>query len=289
MAKLGFCGLGRMGAPMAARLLDAGHDLTVWNRTPGRAQPLMGSGAREARTPAEAAEGADGVVTMLADPDALRDVVFGPGGVASAMAAGSTLIEMSTVGPDAVRETADGLPEGAGAIDAPVLGSVSQARDGILKIFVGGSEEAFDRWAPVLQAMGTPKWMGELGAGASTKLVVNSALLVLMSGLAEALALADRLGLETSKALDVLADSPIGVPARGKRPLIESGHYPPNFSLALARKDAALIEEAAERAGLDLPLARAALSWLTAADRAGLGDLDYSAVIAHVRGGPAEP
>jgi 3-hydroxyisobutyrate dehydrogenase-like beta-hydroxyacid dehydrogenase len=289
MAKLGFCGLGRMGEPMAARLLDAGHQVTVWNRTPGRAERLRELGAREARTPSEAADGAVGIVTMLADREALYDVVFGSDGVAASMAAGSTLIEMSTVGPDAVRDVAAGLPDGAGAIDAPVLGSVSQARDGILKVFVGGSEDAFDRWAPVLQAMGTPKWMGELGAGASMKLVVNSSLLVLMTGLAEALALADRLGLETSKVLDVLADSPVGVPARGKRPLIESGHYPPNFTLRLAGKDAGLIVEAAERAGLELPLADAALAWLTDADDAGLGDLDYSAVIAHVRGGSAEP
>src|SRR5262249_24533575 len=99
MAKLGFCGLGRMGEPMAARLVDAGHGVTVWNRTPGRAEPLVQRGAREAGTPADAADGAEGVVTVLADPDALRDVVFGADGVASALSTGSTLIEMSTVGP----------------------------------------------------------------------------------------------------------------------------------------------------------------------------------------------
>jgi 3-hydroxyisobutyrate dehydrogenase/2-hydroxy-3-oxopropionate reductase len=284
MAKLGFCGLGQMGTPMALRLVDAGHEVTVWNRTSGRAASVLERGAREASSPAEAADGADGVVTMLSDPVALREVVFGPNGAAQGISRGSALIEMSTVGPHAVREVAARLPDGVSMIDAPVLGSVPQARDGILKVFVGGSKPDFDRWAPVLQAMGTPTWMGELGAGASTKLVVNSSLMVLMTGLAEALALADRLGLEESRVLDVLADSPIGVPARGKRPFIESGRYPPNFKIALARKDASLVVETADALGLDLPLAQAAQSWMAAADDAGLGELDYSAVIAQARG-----
>jgi 3-hydroxyisobutyrate dehydrogenase-like beta-hydroxyacid dehydrogenase len=135
--------------------------------------------------------------------------------------------------------------------------------------------------------MGTPRLLGPLGSGASMKLVVNSTLMALMSALAEALALADALGLDTGDVLDVLADSPIGAPARGKRPNIERAAYPPNFRLALARKDSGLVVEAAQRARLDLPLARAALGWMDAAERAGLGDLDYSAVIAHARGTPA--
>ncbi|MGH9168970.1 MAG: NAD-binding protein, partial [Acidimicrobiia bacterium] len=117
----------------------------------------------------------------------------------------------------------------------------------------------------------------------------NSTLMALMSALAEALALADALGLDTADVLDVLADSPIGVPARGKRPNIERAAYPPNFKLSLACKDSSLVVETAVRAGLDLPLARAALAWMEAADRAGLGDLDYSAVIAQARGTPARP
>jgi 3-hydroxyisobutyrate dehydrogenase/2-hydroxy-3-oxopropionate reductase len=287
MAKLGFCGLGRMGTPMALRLVDAGHEVAVWNRTPGRAGPLVERGAREAASPAEAADGADALVTVLADPPAVAEVLFGPNGAAGALPAGATLIEMSTIGPFAARETAAGLPNGVGMLDAPVLGSVPQARDGILRVFVGGAEGDFERWAPVLQAMGTPKWMGPLGAGAAAKLVVNSALMVLMTGLAEALALSDRLGVDVSKMLDVLADSPIGVPARGKRPFFESGHYPPNFTVALARKDAGLVVDTADALGLDLPLARAARGWMAAADEAGLGDLDYSAVVAEARGEPA--
>lgn len=289
MAKLGFCGLGQMGAPMAARLVDAGHDLTVWNRRPGPAGLLVERGAAEAATPSDAARGAEAVITMLATPEAVHEVVLGPDGVASGLAPGATLIEMSTVGPESVRRIAAGLPEGVDMLDAPVLGSIPQARDGILKIFVGGQLPACDRWFGMLQAMGTPRRLGEAGAGASMKLVVNSTLLVLMSGLGEALALADSLGLDQAAVLDVLSDSPIGVPARGKRAFIESGSYPPNFKISLAAKDARLVVEVSEEAGLVLPLARAARSWMEEAARAGLGALDYSAVVARIRGMPAGP
>lgn len=279
--KIAFCGLGRMGVPMAARLL-AGHELRVWNRTPGKAGSLVDAGATEASSPAEAAAGAEVVITMLADPAAVDDVVSGAG-----LRSGTTLIEMSTIGPDAVRSLAARLPEGVDVLDAPVLGSIPQATEGTLKIFVGGDAGVFERRRPVLEAMGTPRHLGPLGAGAAMKLVANSTLGALMTGLAEALALADGLGLEESDVLDILSESPIGVTAKGKRPLIESGVYTPNFTLALAAKDLRLVTEAAEAAGVELRLAAAARSWLERADEHGLGDLDYSAVIADVRGRPA--
>jgi 3-hydroxyisobutyrate dehydrogenase-like beta-hydroxyacid dehydrogenase len=282
MSTVAFCGLGRMGVPMAARLLDAGHDLRVWNRTPGKAGTLIDAGATEAGSPAEAGAGADVVVTMLADPAAVEDVVLG-----ADLRAGTTLIEMSTIGPDAVRSLAARLPEGVDVLDAPVLGSIPQATEGTLKIFVGGDAEVVERWRPVLEAMGTPRHLGPLGAGAAMKLVANSTLGALMSGLAEALALADGLRLEEADVLDILSESPIGVTAKGKRPLIESGVYTPNFTLGLAAKDLRLVMDAAEAAGVELRVAAAAKSWLERADEHGLGDLDYSAVIAEVRGRPA--
>jgi 3-hydroxyisobutyrate dehydrogenase len=191
---------------------------------------------------------------------------------------------MSTVGPDAVRSLAGRLPEGVELLDAPVLGSVPQATDGSLKVFVGGTIRGFERWRPVLEAFGTPMYIGPLGAGASMKLVANSTLGALMSGLGEALSLAEGLGLNTSAVLDVLADSAIGVTVRSKREHIDSGVYPPRFKLTLAAKDLRLVTEAAEAADSDLRVARAARSWLEDADRVGLGELDYSAVTAHIRG-----
>jgi 3-hydroxyisobutyrate dehydrogenase-like beta-hydroxyacid dehydrogenase len=288
MTRIAFLGLGQMGAPMATRLLEAGHELTVWNRTPAKAGPLVESGARLATSPEEAARGAEAVITMLSTPEVLRQVLFGEHGAAPRMEPGSALIEMSTVGPEVVREIAGRLPEGAEFVDAPVLGSVPQAADGSLKVFVGGSDQAFRRWQPLLEAFGTPMDVGPLGAGAAMKLVANSTLGAVMSGLGEALSLAEGLGLDLSDVLDVLADSSIGVTVRSKRELIDSGVYPPRFKLALAAKDLGLVTEAAAGAGRDLRVARAARSWLEEADRAGLGGLDYSAVTAHIRGAPAK-
>lgn len=285
MSNVAFCGLGQMGAPMAARLLDAGHDLTVWNRNSERASPLVARGARRAATPAEAAAGAEIAVTMLADPAALDEVVFAAGGLAAGLLPGATLVDMSTVGPDAVRDIGARLPEAVHFLDAPVLGSVGQALDGSLRIFVGGDPATFDRWRPLLAAMGTPSHLGPLGAGASMKLVANSTLGALMCGLAEALALADAFGLDEVAVLDILAGSPIGRTVGSKRPLIEGGSYQPaNFKLSLAAKDLGLVVQAAEAAGIDLRLAVAARAWFDRADAAGLGSLDYSAVIAAARG-----
>jgi 3-hydroxyisobutyrate dehydrogenase-like beta-hydroxyacid dehydrogenase len=298
MATLAFCGLGLMGGAMAARLIEAGHDLTVWNRTPAKAEPLVALGARAAATPAEAVAVAEAAITMLADPPALEEVVFGPSGHAAAglaagLAAGAVLIDMSTLGPDAIRRVAARLGEGVAVMDAPVLGSVPQVRQGTLKIFVGGPEGLLERNRSVLEALGTPFHVGPLGSGQSMKLVANSTLGSLMTTLGEALALAQGLGIERSKVFDVLVNSPIGVTASGKRPLVESGTYPPNFKLALAVKDLNLILAAAAGAGIELRVAEAARSWFAEAlseggeGGQGLADLDYSAVIARITGTPA--
>lgn len=287
MARLAFCGLGQMGAPMAARLLAAGHRVVVWNRTLARADALVRQGASPAQTPAEAAAGADAVLTMLADPAALDAVVFGTDGLAEGFTPGATLIDASTVGVDAVRGIASRLGGTVQMMDAPVLGSVKQATEGTLKIFVGATPELFQHWAPVLEAMGTPSYFGPLGSGAAMKLVANSTLGSLMSALGEAMALAAHLGLEQAKVLDVLVGSPIGVTATSKRANIESGTYPPNFKLRLALKDLGLVLDAAAREDLQLPLVAAARAWFQQAAAAGFGEMDYSAVIAEITGGPA--
>src|SRR5438105_10660169 len=125
MSKIAFLGLGQMGAPMAGRLLEAGHDVTVWNRTSGRAEPLAEKGAAVAGSPAEAGGGAEFAITMVATPDAVEAVLFGPDGLASALGPGQTLIEMSTIGPAAFRALTERLPAGVAAVDSPVRGSVA--------------------------------------------------------------------------------------------------------------------------------------------------------------------
>ncbi|MGH2811417.1 MAG: NAD(P)-dependent oxidoreductase, partial [Actinomycetota bacterium] len=225
---------------------------------------------------------------MLSTPGVVEDVIFGPRGAAEGLAPGSTLIEMSTIGPRAVVRIAERLPAVA-MLDAPVLGSVPQATDGTLSVFVGGTEEDYARWRDALAALGEPRHVGGLGAGAAMKVVVNSTLGAVMTALGEAMALADALGLEEKAALDVLEGSSIGPTVARKRGHLESDAYPPNFRLSLAVKDLNLVEETARAEGLDFKVAAAAKEWYEAADEAGLGDLDYSAVVAHVRGRPSRP
>jgi 3-hydroxyisobutyrate dehydrogenase-like beta-hydroxyacid dehydrogenase len=167
-------------------------------------------------------------------------------------------------------------------LDAPVLGSLAEAEAGELKIFVGGPESVVERWTPLLSSLGSPIHVGPLGAGAAAKLVANATLFGTLTLLGEALALADRLGLERGSTYEVLAATPVAGQAERRRDAVETGDYPVRFSLSLARKDADLIAEAAARSGADLRLAAAAGSWLADAANAGWGDRDYAAVIAHI-------
>lgn len=284
MSKIAFLGLGEMGAPMASRLLRAGHQLTVWNRTPERTAPLTKQGAIAATTPAEAAAGAELIITMLATPDALEQVVFGDSGLAGVPAAGQVLVDMSTVGLAAIRSVASRLPPGVPLVDAPVRGSVPQATDGRLEVFVGASDEDFARVRPILEALGTVRHVGGPGSGAAMKLVVNLVLGVAIVTMGEALALGESLALPRGLLLDVLADSPIGPIVKGKRALVESGRFPPSFKLRHAEKDLRLVEDAAASAGRELKVAHAARSWLDEAAARGAADLDFAAVVATIAG-----
>jgi 3-hydroxyisobutyrate dehydrogenase-like beta-hydroxyacid dehydrogenase len=286
MTAIAFLGLGQMGAPMAARFAAAGRELRVWNRSPQAAAPLVAAGARLAAHPAAAVRGARAVFTMLATPEALEAVVFGEQGIAAGIESDTDFIEMSTVGVRAIRSLAARLPAGVALLDAPVLGSVPQATDGTLKIFVGGEPAVFERCRPDLEVLGVPRWFGKSGSGAAMKLVANSTLGALMTTLGEALALADGLQIDPTAALDVLAESPIGITVRSKRELIESDRYPPRFKLGLAAKDLRLVAEAAEDGGRTLRVGKAARDWIDAAAAAGLDGLDYSAVVAWIRGRP---
>lgn len=282
MARIAFLGLGQMGVPMAIRLLDAGHDLTVWNRSSHKAKPIADRGADVASTPAETASDAEVAITMLADPEALEEVLFGEDGLAAALSPGQLLVDMSTVGPDAVRSVAARLPAGVELVDAPVRGSVPEATDGSLLVLVGGTDEAFARVAGLLETFGTVRHVGGPGVGAAVKVVVNSTLGATIAAFGEALALGEALGIDRTTLLDALADSPIGMTARGKRQSVETGTYPPNFKLDLALKDMTLVTGAAARAGRELKVAVASRTWFEEAARAGAGELDYSAVVATI-------
>ena len=287
MSTVAVIGLGAMGSRIAGRLLDAGHDVVVWNRTPAKAEPLVERGATGAATPADAVRRAEAVLTMVADPDALREVTDGPDGLAAGAGEGMTVIEMSTVGPAAVASLADALPSGTGLLDAPVLGSVTEAEGGSLNVFVGGPAALVERWTPLLEALGTVHHVGPLGAGAAAKLVANTTLVGTLGLLGEALALAQGLGLSREAAFEVLALTPLGVQAERRRAAVESGEFPRRFSLALARKDAELIVDAAAEAGIDVRLLAAAASWFRDADEEGWSERDYSAILARIAARPS--
>ena len=284
MSKIAFLGLGQMGAPMATRLLGAGHRVTVWDRTPERAEPLVDRGATAAASPGEAAAGVDVAITMLATPEAVDQVLFGPDGLAPALGPGQLYVDMSTIGPSAFRSIAARLPQGVAALDAPVRGSVPEATAGTLHVFVGASDEDLERVRPFLEALGDVRHVGAPGAGQAMKLVVNMTLGVPIVALGEALALARSLGLDRGQALDVLAESPIGPIVAAKRANVEAGRYPANFKLRHAAKDLRLADEAAERAGLSLVELRAARAVLDRAAESGAADLDFSAVVATILG-----
>lgn len=267
---------------MARRLLDAGQNLVVWNRTGAKAEPLVESGARLAETPADAARQADVIITMVTGPRALQAVVGGPDGILAGVRGSKTLIEMSTVGPAAVARLASVLPTGTGLLDAPVLGSLAEAESGSLTIFVGGLTPLVERATPLLAALGSPVHVGTLCAGAAAKLVAAATLFGTLGTLGEAIALARGLGLSREATYQVLAATPLAAQAERRRAAIETGEYPPRFPLALARKDASLIDEAAVVAHVDLRLTRAAETWLAEAEEAGSGGRDYSAVLATI-------
>jgi 3-hydroxyisobutyrate dehydrogenase len=273
-------GLGAMGSRIAQRLLEAGHELVVWNRSAEKAEPLVERGAVAVDTPAEAAQRADAVVLMVSDPQALREVTEGEDGVLAGATPGTTLIQMSTVGPSDVARLASSLPEGVELLDAPVLGSISEVEAGTLKVFAGGSADLVEKWAPVLASLGPLLHVGPVGAGSAAKLVANSTLLGLLSVLGEALALAAKLGLSREATFEVLSATPVAAQAERRKEAFESGEYPLRFALELALKDANLITAAAE--GIDLKVAEAVRHWFAEAVAGRAGDDDYSSILAHI-------
>jgi 3-hydroxyisobutyrate dehydrogenase-like beta-hydroxyacid dehydrogenase len=282
MTTVAFIGLGAMGRRMAGRLLHAGHDLVVWNRTPDRATALTDRGARLAASPGQAAADAEVTITMVADPAALQAVADGADGIAAGIASSATVIEMSTVGPSAVADLAATLPDGVGLLDAPVLGSIAEAEAGSLQVFAGGPTALVGRWTPLLSTLGTVRHVGPLGSGAASKLVANATLFGVLGVLGEALALGRALGLSGATTFDVLSVTPLAAQAQRRRAAVESDDFPQRFALSLARKDAGLVADAATAAGADLRLARAALAWLRDADDGGWGTRDYSSLIAWI-------
>jgi 3-hydroxyisobutyrate dehydrogenase len=274
-------GLGAMGRAIAAKLQAAGHDLSVWNRTPGRDEELVSASASRADTPAHAVRDAEVVVTMLTDPPALEAVLFGPDGASSAIPETATLIEMSTVGPTEIASAAERLS--VPVLDAPVLGSVPSVETGTLVILAGGERAVFDRQAELLAVLGTPMYVGPSGSGAWLKLVNNAASTATLVALGELLALTDRAGLGIDAVLQGLEAGPLASLIERWRPRLKGDDQASYFRLALARKDLALVFDEAEREGVDLSVAETAAARCDEAIEAGLGDEDFGAIVPFLR------
>jgi 3-hydroxyisobutyrate dehydrogenase len=212
MTSVAILGTGRMGAAIARRLLAAGLQVTVWNRTSVTAAPLAEVSAGIAATPGQAVAGADVVITMLTDAAAVEAALFGasdgPPAVA-AMRPGAVVVQMSTIAPDEVRAVAARLPETISFLDAPVGGSVGAVEDGDLIILAGGPNATVDLVEPVLRHLGTVRRCGAIGAGAALKLVINTALLTALAALRDTLVIADAVDVDRKVALEVLAAGPL--------------------------------------------------------------------------------
>jgi 3-hydroxyisobutyrate dehydrogenase len=269
-------GTGIMGAPIARNLAAAGHDVTAWNRSAEKAEGI--EGVTPAGSVAEAVRGAEAVITMLADADAVEAVVD------EALPAldDAVLIQMSTIGPEATarladRATAAGIP----FVDAPVLGTKAPAEEGKLIVLASGPEDVRERVDPLFEAIGAKTlWVGEAGAGSRLKLVVNTWLLALTEGLAEAIALAEALDVDPQTFLDAIDGGPMGAPyANMKGKLMIERDFPPSFPLELALKDARLALAAAEEHGLRLGALAAIAEQMQRAVEAGHGKDDMAATI----------
>jgi 3-hydroxyisobutyrate dehydrogenase len=276
--QIAFLGTGIMGLPMARNLVRAGLDVRAWNRTTDKARPLADDGATVCDSAAEAVRGAGVVITMLTDADAVAAAMED---AVEALEQDAVWVQMSTVGIQGCAQLADlARRHGITFVDAPVLGTKKPAEDGQLKIFVAGPPELRPRLEPVLRPMGSiAQWFEEVGKGSALKMVLNAWVLALTDATATSLALARALDLDPQLFLDTIDGGPSDSPyAHTKGAMMIKGEYPPSFGLSSALKDAGLILDAAGGAGLQAGLMAAVRDHLRAAQDAGYGEQDMSAI-----------
>jgi 3-hydroxyisobutyrate dehydrogenase-like beta-hydroxyacid dehydrogenase len=284
--KIGFIGLGLMGKHMAMNLLKAGHPLTVWNRTPAKAQELVAAGAVLAKTPREAAEASEVLLTIVSDPPALESVLWGTAGkedgALGGLKAKSLYVDSSTVSPVLAKKVAAECQQrGVKFLDAPVTGGDWGAREGNLVFMIGGDAETLKEAEPILQVMGK-KWfhLGPNSAGQTIKLAMNAILALEVAGVAEAIGLVTKAGLKGEQLAEVLQSS---MGRSGlldlKTPLMLKGDFKPSFPLRLMHKDLGLALELANQLGVALPTTAAAREVYNFVKGEAKEDLDYSAVM----------
>ena len=280
--RIGICGMGRMGAAMAQRMLSVGRAVTVWNRDAAKTSPLVAIGATAAASPAALAAEVDCVISMLLNAEAIDAVYRGPGGVLSADLAGKLIIDMSTVLPE-IEETLgrDIAQHGGRFVECPVGGTVGPAREGKLFGFVGAADADLALARPVLdQLCRRVEHVGPVGAGAKMKLAVNLPLLVYWQALGEALSLCKPLGLPPARLVDILSDTS-GTPTVMKLRAADIAKLldgeptgAPAFAVSAARKDLVTMAAFAETLGVRLPVTQAAAACYEEVARAGFSGAD---------------
>jgi 3-hydroxyisobutyrate dehydrogenase len=277
--KVAILGTGIMGAAMARNLLAEGMEVSAWNRSPEKAEPLTEDGAEVADSPMDAARGADFLLTMLADADVVEEAVAGD--VLPALAEGGVWLQMSTVGEDGTKRLAETANEhGVDFVDAPVLGTRQPAEQGQLVVLASGPEEVRERCQQIFDAVGSKTvWLGEAGAGSRLKLVVNNWIVGLLGVLAETVALAESTGVDPARFLETIEGGPLGLPyAQLKGNMMIEDDFPTSFSARLARKDTGLVLDTAEANHLEMPIARAVAARFDEAIQAGHGEQDMAAI-----------
>jgi 3-hydroxyisobutyrate dehydrogenase len=277
--KVAVLGTGIMGAAMARNLLSDGMEVRAWNRSREKAEPLKDDGAEVADSPADAARGADFLLTMLADADVVEETIAGD--VLPALAEGGVWLQMSTVGEDGRGRLAEIANEhGVPYVDAPVLGTKQPAEQGQLVVLASGPEEVREQSERVFDAVGSKTvWLGEAGAGSRLKLVINNWIVGLLGVLAETVAFANSIGVDPAKFLETIEGGPLGLPyAQLKGNMMIEEDFPTSFSARLARKDASLVLATAEAHDLKMPIAQAVATRFDEAIQAGHGEEDMAAV-----------
>lgn len=288
--KIGIAGTGRMGSAIAQRLIECGHTVTVWNRTPDRTKAAQAAGARLAATASALVQESETLVTILTNAAAIDAVYRGPQGLLSGGATGRLFIEMSTVRPETERELAVEIERwGAQMVECPVGGTVGPAREGKLIGLVGADDAAYERARPLLEKMCRRiERCGPVGAGATMKLAVNLPLAVFWEAFGEAMALAQPLGIEPARLVDLFADTSGGTnvlrnrAALVARALAGEDTGPATFDLDSMRKDLRTMLEEGRSRGFDLPVAASTLAAFDEASRAGQGGIDGVRIPAYV-------
>ncbi|MEV7378090.1 2-hydroxy-3-oxopropionate reductase [Streptomyces lydicus] len=292
MSTIGFLGLGIMGSPMAVNLARAGHAVTGWNRSPGRADALVAAGGKEAGSIAEAVRDADVVITMVPASPQVEAVAYGPDGILENARGGALFIDHSSITPRTSVDLAEAAAaKGIRVLDAPVSGGEAGAVEGALSIMVGGERADFDAARPVLDAVGTTVvHCGPHGAGQTVKAANQLIVAVNLQALAEAVVFLEKSGVDLPAALEVLSGGLAGstVLTRKKDALL-TGDFRPGFKLELHHKDMGIVTDAARTVGAALPVGAAAAQLVASAVARGDGALDHSALLRGVRLLSGEP